>query len=78
MRGIHPNPLFLFIPFEGGKSLRVLNDHPFQKGSLWQLRPKRNFREGLKDEAEDFLHLLMGEGSNSRRDERILKFHSFS
>jgi hypothetical protein len=78
MRGIHPNPLFLFIPFQGGKALRVLNDHPFQKRPLWQLGPEWNFGEVFKDEPEDFLLVLMREGSDSCCDERVLKFHSFS
>jgi hypothetical protein len=78
MRSIHPNSLFLFVPFQARKPLRVLDDHPFQKRPLRQLGPEWDLGEVLKYEIEDFLLVLMGEGSNSSCDESILKFHSFS
>jgi hypothetical protein len=78
MRGIHPNPLFLFFPFQGRKSLRVLNHHTLKKRPLWQLGPKWDFGEVFKDEPADFFFVLMGEGSDSCCNERVLKFHSFS
>jgi hypothetical protein len=70
--------LFPFIQPKGWETFGILDHHPFQKGSLWQLGPKWDFREVFKDEPKNFFLVLMGEGSDSCSDERVLKFHSLS
>jgi hypothetical protein len=77
-RGFHPHSLLPFIPPQGGKPLRILEDHTFQKRALWQLGPEWHVREVPEDETENLSFILMGEGSDSCSNKRVSKFHSFS